>query len=336
MAAAAFERIAELLEDKRAQTHRIHAYRRAAKSLRDMDRDLRDLARRGERALRGIPGVGPRLAPLLLELVRTGSIRLLERLEGEAEPQEALEDVPGIGEVLAHRLHDELHIDSLEDLELATYDGRLREAEGFGEQRIASLRGQLKRIFSRQARGERPRGPLGRRPPSASTAPSEGGATLRSEEGETSPSSPVREVPVELLLELDERYRRLAKAGKLRRIAPHRFNPDHLAWLPIMVAHRGGWRFDVMFSNTARAHQLDKTHEWVVIHHRPDGGPSDPDLGEGQHTVVTEIRGPDAGLRVVRGREGACHDHYRRNPPPRPKLELPDFLRPKGSGPVER
>ncbi|HEX6865060.1 MAG TPA: DNA-binding protein, partial [Thermoanaerobaculia bacterium] len=80
------------------------------------------------------------------------------------------------------------------------------------------------------------------------------------------------------------------------------------AWLPVLHTERGSegsrWRFTALFSNTARAHDLGKTHDWVVIyvydgHHR-----------EEQHTVVTETRGPLAGLRVVRGREAECRAFY--------------------------
>ncbi len=52
----------------------------------------------------------------------------------------------------------------------------------------------------------------------------------------------------------------------------------------------------VLFSNTARAHELGKTHDWVVIYYQKDGP-------EAQCTVVTEFRGPLKGKRVIRGRE---------------------------------
>ncbi len=52
----------------------------------------------------------------------------------------------------------------------------------------------------------------------------------------------------------------------------------------------------MLFSNTARAHELGTTRDWVVIYF--DDGAS-----EGQRTVVTERRGPQAGRRVVRGRQ---------------------------------
>jgi putative hydrolase len=66
----------------------------------------------------------------------------------------------------------------------------------------------------------------------------------------------------------------------------------------------GGWHFTALFSNTARAHELKRTRDWVVIYFYNDHHE------EGQHTVVTETSGPLAGKRVVRGRETECRAYY--------------------------
>jgi hypothetical protein len=109
-----------------------------------------------------------------------------------------------------------------------------------------------------------------------------------------------------LLLEVDEEYRTKAAAGRLRTIAPKRFNPRGEAWLPVLHAERGGWHFTALFSNTARAHELGRTRDWVVVYY--SGG----DHVEAQCTVVTETRGALEGRRVVRGREEECRAHYAR------------------------
>ena len=67
---------------------------------------------------------------------------------------------------------------------------------------------------------------------------------------------------------------------------------------------RDGWHFTALYSNTARARELGRTRDWVVIyfdddHHR-----------EGQHTVVTETRGALIGRRLVRGLEAECRAFY--------------------------
>ncbi len=107
-----------------------------------------------------------------------------------------------------------------------------------------------------------------------------------------------------MLIHVDRIYRKQAEADALPRIAPRRFNPKGEAWLPILHIEEGGWHFTAMFSNTALAHQLNRTQDWVVIYFYDDHHQ------EGQHTVVTEAQGAMAGRRVVRGREKACCGYY--------------------------
>jgi len=110
---------------------------------------------------------------------------------------------------------------------------------------------------------------------------------------------------VGLLLDVDREYREKAASGVLKKIAPRLFNPDHNAWLPVLHTRFGPWRFTALYSNTYRAHELHRTHDWVVICF------DDGEHGEGQQTVVTEWRGTLEGRRVVRGREAECATHYR-------------------------
>lgn len=107
------------------------------------------------------------------------------------------------------------------------------------------------------------------------------------------------EPPVAELLDVDVEYRARAMAGTIARIAPKKFNPRNEAWLPVLHTRRHGRNYTALYSNTARAHELGKTRDWVVIYLEDDDG-------GGQWTVVTEHRGPLAGRRVVRGREGEC------------------------------
>lgn len=108
---------------------------------------------------------------------------------------------------------------------------------------------------------------------------------------------------VATLLEVDREYRSKAATGQLQRIAPRRFNPEHEASLPVLHARRDGRHFTALYSNTERAHDLHRTHDWVVIFY-----------DDGRCTVVTEYRGALKGMRVVRGREPECLKHYRSLP----------------------
>jgi hypothetical protein len=269
-----------LLRDQQANPFRVNAYARAAETVEGLGRPLAEIRRRGGiAALIALPSIGTGIAAAIDEMLRTGRWSLLERLHGSHDPEDVLRTVPGIGPVLAARLHDELHIDSLEALEMAAHDGQLEELEGIGARRCAAIRASL---------AER----LGRSP-------------ARRLDGAANPGEEDRP-SVATLLDVDRSYEADIVAGRLHKIAPRRFNPEHRAWLPVGHYRRDGWDFTALFSNTARAHQLHRTHDWVILYYY------DHDHREGQVTVVTETTGPLVGRRVVRGREAECLHHYSR------------------------
>lgn len=275
--AVMLEEVASLLETQEANPHRVRAYRNAAGTIRSLDRPLDDLYQEaGRERLESLPSIGESLAGLIEQVLQTGRSDLLDRLRGQVSPRELFAEVPGIGETLADRIVDELDIETLPELEQAAHDGRLEQVEGFGEQRVETVRIALAGLLSRAVQRRVQSGPQDRQ---------------------------VDPPPVNILLQVDAEYRQRAQAGDLRTIAPRRFNPEGEAWLPIMEVNKEGWRFTALYSNTARAHDLGKTHDWVVIYYERDGQ-------ENQATVVTETSGPLEGRRVVRGRETECRDYH--------------------------
>jgi putative hydrolase len=100
----------------------------------------------------------------------------------------------------------------------------------------------------------------------------------------------------------------LAKGGHLPRIAPRRYNPTREAWLPVWHTQCGPRHYTALYSNTSRAHEAGTTHDWVVIYR------DDQEHGA-RWTVLTAQYGPLRGLRVVRGREDECREHYRQAVP---------------------
>jgi len=267
--------IATLLDEQKANPFRVNAYLSAAKTIGTMAEPIEDLLRReGFSALLELPGIGEGIARSISEFVVTGRMSRLESLQTGHDPIALFEQIPGIGPRSAHRIIETLHIDSLEALELAAHNGRLKKVPGFSTKKIELVQAWLTHV-------------LGFRRP-------------RPEE----PQKTIAEPPVGLLLKIDELYRKKAEAGELPTIAPKRFNPSGEAWLSIMHTTRQGWHFTALYSNTARAHQLDRVKDWVVIFFYDDRH------HEGQHTVVTETRGTAIGQRVVRGREQECNEYY--------------------------
>jgi hypothetical protein len=236
------------------------------------------IEQKGVDGLRAVPAVGQAIAAAIAELVKRRGLRLLERLEEEVTPEQRLASIPGIGPVFARRLCDALDVRTLEDLELAAYDGRLERVAGFGPRRVEALRAALGSTLNRTARWA----PYAARTPNA---------------------KPHDEPSVTILLKLDEEYRVGAELGVLPCLAPRRFNPSGAAWLPVLEVTIDGWSLRAMYSNTWRAHELHATHDWVVIHYERGAE-------EGLCTVVTETHGELLGERVIRGREAECRAYY--------------------------
>jgi hypothetical protein len=287
------DRIAELF-GAQDDVHRARAFRRGANAVRALSGSAVDLYReRGLTGLDAVPSIGKSIASVIAELVETGHCHLLSRLEGRISPEDLFATVPGVGNTLAHHIVLSLGIDSLEELELAAHDGRLTRVSGFGPRRARAVREML---ASRLAHKRSPLALAAREPLEAPDA-----ATI---------------------LEVDADYRRRASRGELRTIAPRRFNPSGKAWLPVLHTERAGWAFTALFSNSARAHSRGRTQDWVVIFYEKDGQ-------DGQCTVVTELQGDHAGVRVIRGREQECfkvhetsHDRPAFPPCPRCGQEL--------------
>ena len=269
--------VAELLEEQGANRFRVRAYRTGADTLERLQTPVSQIVHeQGTEGLQALPGIGVSLARSIHTLVVTGRLPMLDRLRGETDSEALLASIPGIGPALATRLHDDLHIHTLEQLEMAAHDGRLADIEGVGPKKlqgiIDSLTARLGRIRTQSQAGDLP-----------------------------TPAEP----PVEELLDVDREYRKAAQAGTLQTITPHRFNPKREAWLPILHTQRETRHYIAMFSNSALAHRLKKTRDWVLLYY------DDDHHGEHQCTVVTSHQPPLINKRVVRGRETACADYYR-------------------------
>ena len=272
--ARCLDEVAELLDAHNANPYRVQAYRTAAVTLRDLRRPVGEiLSKEGVDGLIRLPGIGESIANSIAQMVHTGRLNLLNRLRGDTEPERVLMTVPTIGPTMAQRIHEQLGIETLLDLQAAAYDGRLLQVRGFGRKRIRAVRESLAGRLRPPTR--RPRGK----------------------------QATAAEPPVAEILDIDREYRARAAARTLPQIAPRRFNPTGEAWLPVLHTERGSATYTALFSNTARAHELDMIRDWVVIYR-------DDEDGSGQWTVITAQLGPMRGRRIVRGREADCLTHY--------------------------
>ncbi|WP_454062124.1 helix-hairpin-helix domain-containing protein [Candidatus Nitrospira salsa] len=276
------EEVAQLLHDQGSNLFRVQAYRHAAETLVQLEKPVNEILKsEGLDGLKHLPAIGESIARAVRDLVLTGRLPMLERLRGETEPVNLLASVPGIGRKMAERLHYELAIDTLEDLELAAYDGRLSHFKGIGDKRLSGIISSLTERLGR----------------------------VRSKSESTHLEAP----SIEELLDVDREYREKDAANQLHKFAPRRFNPTGQAWLPVLHTERGVRHYTALFSNTARAHQKGKTHDWVILFY-------DDGKREWQCTVITGEWGILKGHRIVSGRESECLKYYEETKPTEPSL----------------
>lgn len=129
-----FYQIADMLEILNVQW-KPQAYRKAARSIETLSEDIEKIYREGgEKALMEIPGVGEGIAKKIIEYLEKGKITEYEKLKKKIPTGvEEMMNVEGLGPKKAYRLYKELKIGSLEKLEKAAKEGRIRRLEGFGE-----------------------------------------------------------------------------------------------------------------------------------------------------------------------------------------------------------
>jgi DNA polymerase (family X) len=129
--AQTFDAVADMLEIKGEIIHRVLSYRRTAETVAEYPREMSALAAEGK--LTEIPGVGKVLAEKIQEMVDTGKLDFYERLKEEV-PESLLEmlRVNGIGAKKAKMFWESAGITTLDALEAAAREGKVRDMPGMG------------------------------------------------------------------------------------------------------------------------------------------------------------------------------------------------------------
>jgi DNA polymerase (family 10) len=122
--------IADLLEIKNENPFKIRAYRNASETIAHHPDRVAGLSPEDRR---GLPGIGKDLAAKIGELVDTGSMKYHGELLEEFPPTILdLLHLQGVGPKTVALLYHHLGIRTLDDLESAARDGRLRQLKGMG------------------------------------------------------------------------------------------------------------------------------------------------------------------------------------------------------------
>ena len=125
-----FTDIGDLLEIKGANPFKIRAYRNAADIVGHMAEPIADLE---DAEVRALPGIGTDLTAKIRELIDTATLAYYDELRQEFPPTilEMLR-LQGVGPKTVAVLYGELGIETLDDLETAATEGRLRRLKGMG------------------------------------------------------------------------------------------------------------------------------------------------------------------------------------------------------------
>jgi len=130
--AAILSEIGVLLELKGENPFKTRAYHNAARTLEGLAEPLETLV--ADKRLGELKGFGEALQEKVTTLVTTGALPYYEDLRASV-PQGliAMLDLPGVGPKKVKKLHDELGIESVEQLEAACQAGKVAALDGFGE-----------------------------------------------------------------------------------------------------------------------------------------------------------------------------------------------------------
>lgn len=130
--------IAVLLDLKGENPFKSRAYVNAARALESLGEPLEELI--AQKRLAEVKGIGESLQKKIEELVTTGKLAYYEELKAATPPGlVVMLDIPGLGPKKIKALHDELGIETVEQLETACKEGRVAKLKGFGEKTAANI-----------------------------------------------------------------------------------------------------------------------------------------------------------------------------------------------------
>lgn len=153
--AAIFQNIADLLEIKDEKSFRVLSYRRTARTIKDLPKDVEALAAEGE--LIKLPGVGKGTVEKIEQYLANGKIELHEELMASVPAGlPPLLDIPGMGPKKVALVWQELGVESLDDLKKSIASGKAAELKGLGSKSVGQIQAGIE--FAEKASGRTPMG----------------------------------------------------------------------------------------------------------------------------------------------------------------------------------
>jgi len=124
--------ISQILDIQGENPFKIRAYIKAAQTVENLTYQLSSLEDKDK--IKGLPGIGEGIAKKIKELLETGKLKYYEDLKkSEYAPLTEFLKIPGMGPKHAKLVYDKLGIKTIEELQKAAQEGRLRDLYGLGE-----------------------------------------------------------------------------------------------------------------------------------------------------------------------------------------------------------
>ncbi len=144
-------RIADFLEFKGDSIYRVNAYRKAARVIKDLPEDIKELHSKGK--LGSIHGIGEKLREKIGQYLEGGTIKKYEELKREI-PEELiiLMDVPNLGPKTLRLAYEGLGVRNLNDMKKVIKEGTLTQLPGMGSKKVKKIEKGLEIFLKGQDR----------------------------------------------------------------------------------------------------------------------------------------------------------------------------------------
>lgn len=149
--AAILYEMGELLELKGENRFKVIAYSKAARAIESLKEDIEDVWRRGE--LDRIPGIGKAIAEKISEYLTTGHIKAYDDLVSSTpQGMKELLQLQGVGPKTVALLHEKLGVSTIDELEAAARQHRIRRLPGMGPTKETNILKAIERYRRRSTR----------------------------------------------------------------------------------------------------------------------------------------------------------------------------------------
>lgn len=145
-----FNEIADLYEMQDID-FKPRAYRKAAQNIESLGKDIEEIHE--DKELKNIPGIGESTAEEIKEYLETGTVQRLKKLKEDMPVDlRSLSAVETLGPKKIKLLYQELGVSTLDELEQAAKQGKIRDLDGFGKKTEENI---LENISFARQKGQR-------------------------------------------------------------------------------------------------------------------------------------------------------------------------------------